>query len=100
MDTISPEEFHRADGLAGWALIPAMIRRTYRTGSLSAGLEFARRIGTVADEANHHPDLTITYPSVEVSLTSHDADGLTDRDLALAREIDRIADELDLSVDD
>lgn len=91
MDTISPNELSTAQGLEGWEPVPAMIRRTYRTGSLSAGLDLAERIGEAADEANHHPDLEITYPSVTVTLTTHDAGGLTQLDLDLARTIDRIA---------
>lgn len=100
METISPNELRAAEDLGGWDLVPAVIRRTYRTGSLAAGLAFANRVGEAADEANHHPDLLITYPTITVTLTSHDADGLTDRDLSLARRIDRIASQLDLSADD
>ena len=47
-----------------------------------------------ADAANHHPDLTITYPRVHVLLTTHDANGLTGRDVDLARTISAIAGEL------
>lgn len=100
MDTISPNELRDAEGLEAWDLVPAVIRRTYRTGSLAAGLAFANRIGDAADEANHHPEILITYPTVTITLTSHDADGLTDRDLSLARRIDRIAAQLDIGSED
>ncbi len=61
---------------------------------MAAGVELAVRIGAAADEADHHPDLTITYPRVHVLLTTHDADGLTSRDVDLARTISAIAVEL------
>ena len=66
--------------------------------SFAAGIAFAVRIGEAADAANHHPDLTITYPSVAVSITTHDAGGLTDLDVDLARTISAIARDLDVAV--
>jgi 4a-hydroxytetrahydrobiopterin dehydratase len=66
---------------------------------MAAGLEFVRRIGLAADEANHHPDLTITYPRVHVLLTTHDAGGLTTRDIDLARTISAIAADLGIAAD-
>jgi 4a-hydroxytetrahydrobiopterin dehydratase len=45
------------------------------------------RIGASAEKANHHPDLTLTYPQVRVTLSSHDVGGITSRDIDLARTI-------------
>ena len=61
------------------------------------GVEFATRVGAAADAANHHPDLTITYPRVHVLLTTHDADGLTSRDVDMARTISAIAADLGIA---
>jgi 4a-hydroxytetrahydrobiopterin dehydratase len=66
---------------------------------MAKGLDFAARVGTAADEANHHPDLTVTYPRVHVLLTTHDADGLTQRDVDLARQISAIAKELSIAAE-
>lgn len=94
MDILKPDEIDRTEALRDWEVVPATIRRTYRTGSLAEGLDLARRIGEVADEVNHHPDLLITYPSVTVTLTTHDAGGITELDVDLAGRIDRIASDL------
>jgi 4a-hydroxytetrahydrobiopterin dehydratase len=66
---------------------------------MAKGIEFADRIAAAADEMNHHPDLTITYPRVHVLLTTHDADGLSANDVALARAISKIATELDIAAE-
>ena len=52
------------------------------------------RIGALAEAANHHPDVTLTYGSVRVVLTSHDAGSVTTRDIDLAREISAVAEEM------
>ena len=48
-------------------------------------------VRAAAEEANHHPDITLTYPEVIVTLSSHDVGGITSRDLDLARTIERFA---------
>src|SRR3546814_17189037 len=63
---------------------------------MAKGLELAGRIAAAADAANHHPDLTITYPRVHVSLTTHETRSLTARDVDLARTISAIAAELEV----
>ncbi len=74
-------------GLTGWRLTGEALTATFRTRKFSTGLELVNRIGTSAEEANHHPDLTLTYPEVRVTLTSHDVGGITSRDIDLARTI-------------
>jgi len=49
---------------------------------------FVNRIASIADHFNHHPDIDIRYATVTVTLTTHDAGGLTDRDLDVAEQID------------
>src|SRR3546814_20410131 len=63
---------------------------------MAKGLELAGRIAAAADAANHHPDLTITYPRVHVSLTTHETRSLKARDLGLARPILASAAELEV----
>ena len=60
---------------------------TFDTGDFATGLALTNRIGEVAEAANHHPDVLLTYPSVGVTLTSHDVGGVTARDLRLAHAI-------------
>ena len=80
--------------LADWVLIVRALEARYETNGFAAGLELVDRIGAAAEEADHHPDVTLTWPSVLVRLWSHDARGVTSRDIALARRISEIAAEL------
>jgi 4a-hydroxytetrahydrobiopterin dehydratase len=77
-----------------WRVVLDRLHATFATGSFGAGVELVRRIGAAADAADHHPDVDLRYPAVHVALVSHDARGLTTRDVALAARISAIADEL------
>ena len=92
---LTPEQVAAA-GLEGWQQLDDTLRARFATGDFATGLELVNRIGAAAEARQHHPDLTLSYPAVEVSLSSHDVDGLTDRDLELAREISAVADALHL----
>jgi 4a-hydroxytetrahydrobiopterin dehydratase len=81
----------------GWQVMLGAIEALYATGDFATGLAFVQRIGAEAEAANHHPDVTLTYPSVHIRLSSHDVGGVTDRDLALASTIKDIA--TDLGID-
>ena len=83
-----------SEGMDDWRVLLRTLQSSFSTGSMAKGIEFAARVGAAADQANHHPDLTVTYPRVHVLLTTHDADGLTARDVELARTISAIAAEL------
>jgi 4a-hydroxytetrahydrobiopterin dehydratase len=81
-------------GLADWEWMVGTLEGRFETGGFATGLELVDRIGAAAEEADHHPDLTLTWPMVRVSLVSHDAGGITTRDIAMARRISEIAAEL------
>ena len=66
----------------------------FKTGSFVKGLDLVTRITEAAEAANHHPDVVLTYPQVDVDLASHDVGGVTSRDLDLARQLSAIAAEL------
>ena len=66
------------------------IRRTFRFGDFSEAFAFMTRVALVAEKAEHHPDWSNTWNTVEIALTSHDAGGVTDRDIALATTIDAL----------
>lgn len=89
----------RAAGLDDWRPDGDAIRARYLTGDFATGLALTQRIGEAAEEANHHPDLTLTYPHLDVVLTSHDAGGVTDRDLRLAETISALARESGVDAD-
>jgi 4a-hydroxytetrahydrobiopterin dehydratase len=77
-----------------WRVVLGRLHATFATGSFDAGLRLVDRIGELAAEANHHPDVDLRYGTVHVSLVSHDANGLTDADVALAGRISAAADAL------
>ena len=93
MTTLKPAQFTE-EGLTDWVWLVRGIEARYETGGFATGLELVNRIGAAAEEANHHPDLTLTWPTVHVSLFSHDVGAITDRDVAMARTISAIAEEL------
>lgn len=78
----------------GWRHEDDTLTARYATGDFATGLALVDRIGASAEEANHHPDLTLTYPEVGVTLSSHDVGGVTQRDLDLARTVQEHADAL------
>ena len=77
-----------------WRVLLGRLHATFATGSFAGGLALVERIAALADEANHHPDVDLRYALVHVTLVSHDVDGLTERDVALAGGISEAADDL------
>lgn len=73
--------------LADWRQDGETLVARFASGDFATGLELVNRIGASAEEADHHPDLTLTYPEVGVTLSSHDVGGITSRDIDLARTI-------------
>ena len=55
-----------------------------------AACDFMSQVAQAAEEANHHPDWRNVYNKVEIKLTTHDAGGITEKDIQLARKIDTI----------
>lgn len=78
-------------GLDDWRLLAQALHARFLTGDFATGLTFVSAIGQAAEAADHHPDVTLTYPWVDVSVISHDARGITGRDTALAERISQIA---------
>jgi 4a-hydroxytetrahydrobiopterin dehydratase len=80
-----------AERLLDWRILFGALHARFRTGSFATGLDLVNRIGAAAEEMNHHPDVDLRYPHVDVRLTSHDAGGVTRRDVDLARQISGFA---------
>ncbi len=78
-------------GLDDWRLLAQALHARFLTGSFTAGLEFVTAVTEAAEAANHHPDVTLTYPLVDLQLISHDVGHVTNRDLKLARTISALA---------
>lgn len=77
--------------LPGWEREGETITRTFELATFPAAIDFVVRIAAAAESANHHPDLDIRYRRVRVVLTTHDAGGITGRDVELARAVDAAA---------
>lgn len=88
----SEQEASRALGdLQPWRAEGGAIHRTYETEGWATTLMLVNAIGFVAEAADHHPDLEVSWARVAVRLSTHSAGGVTDKDIALAREIERLA---------
>ncbi len=80
-------------GIPGWTLMDGRdaVTRTFRFADFNAAFGFMTRVALKADAMDHHPEWFNVYNRVEVTLSTHDADGLTQRDIELARFMDDIA---------
>jgi 4a-hydroxytetrahydrobiopterin dehydratase len=88
-----------AAGLDDWRQMFEALRTRFLTGGFNQGLELVTRIAALADEADHHPDVDLRYPHVNVTIFSHDVFGVTSRDVDLARAISAAAAELGIAAD-
>jgi 4a-hydroxytetrahydrobiopterin dehydratase len=79
--------------LADWRRLAQALHARFLTRNFAAGSDFVTAITAAAEAANHHPDVTLTYPFVDIKLLSHDVSGITERDVDLARQISAIAEQ-------
>ena len=75
----------------GWFYEGGWIRRQYKTDGWPTTLLLVNQIAFLAEAAWHHPDLSVTWAKVTVKLMTHSENGITDRDLELARKIEEVA---------
>jgi 4a-hydroxytetrahydrobiopterin dehydratase len=66
------------------------LHREFRFPDFQQALDFVNRVGAVAEEQGHHPDMLLSWGKVEVTLWTHKIDGLTESDLIMAAKIDRL----------
>jgi 4a-hydroxytetrahydrobiopterin dehydratase len=78
-------------GLTDWSYLPSALHTRLITKEFATGLRLVEQIGAAAEAADHHPDLDLRYSHLDVRLTSHDSNGVTQRDLDLARVISELA---------
>ncbi|MFV1921397.1 MAG: 4a-hydroxytetrahydrobiopterin dehydratase [Methylotenera sp.] len=79
-----------AETLPNWFLENGWIRRKFKTSGWKSTLMVVNTIGHLAEAAWHHPDLTVSYAFVIVKLCTHEAKGITDKDLELATKIEQV----------
>jgi 4a-hydroxytetrahydrobiopterin dehydratase len=76
--------------ISGWQLRDRRIEKTFQFANFIDAIAFVNRLVNPAESLAHHPDITINYNRVTLSLTTHDVGGLSNLDFDLAREIDRL----------
>ncbi len=79
-----------ATELPDWTLEGEHLKRSFRFASFSEAFAFMTRVALLAEKHDHHPEWSNAWNRVEIVLTTHDAGGLSERDVALARAIDAL----------
>jgi 4a-hydroxytetrahydrobiopterin dehydratase len=91
MALLSDEEIEsRLAGLDGWRQIGDAIVKTFDRGDFVGSVRFVDRLVEPAEEMNHHPDVSISWSEVEVSISTHSEGGLTADDFELARRVEAL----------
>ena len=89
---LSDIEIQRELGtLTGWTRKGDALVKTFAFATFPKGITFVTRVADEAEDMQHHPDLDIRYTKITASLSTHDAGGITQNDIALAREMDKLA---------
>ena len=86
-----PEIESRLADLEGWDRIGNAIHKEFDRHDFVGSVDFAKAIVAPAEEMGHHPDLSISWDTVEVTITTHSEGGLTENDFELAERIDDLA---------
>lgn len=80
------EAYYFPDGREQKALV-----KRFKFTNFKSALDFVNKVGELAEKANHHPDVNFGWGYVQVWLTSHDAHAITERDIELAKKIDKLS---------
>ncbi|MBI5774650.1 MAG: 4a-hydroxytetrahydrobiopterin dehydratase [Verrucomicrobia bacterium] len=92
MKKLTPAQITAAlKSVPGWKKAARCIRRTAEFKDFPAAVRFVNAVARLAEKAWHHPDIDIRWNKVTLTLTTHDAGGLTEKDFALAAQFDRLA---------
>ncbi len=98
-ERISPRQFHEAAGVEDWRVLFEGACAHFRTGSFAAGVALVDAIARLADATHHRPAADLRDAGVTVRLRTDDIGGLSERDIALARQISAAARELGIPAD-
>jgi 4a-hydroxytetrahydrobiopterin dehydratase len=77
-------------GLAGWDATGQAIQKEFKFDDFVDAMDFVNDVAELAEDADHHPDIDIRYNEVTLTLWTHTEGGVTQRDTALAAEIERV----------
>ena len=76
--------------LENWKKGDKKLEKTFKFKDFVEAFSFITKIALIAEKMNHHPDIKITYSSVDIELTTHDINGISSKDVTLARKIDEL----------
>jgi len=82
---------HRLESVPGWERHGDAIECSVQRADFRAAMAFVNAVADAAEEAGHHPDILIRWNTVDLTLSTHSAGGLTEKDFALAHRINTIA---------
>ncbi len=89
MQKLSADQVQENIGdLPSWSLNGDSLQRTFRFDDFVGSMAFVDRVAQLAEQMQHHPDIMIRYNKVTLTLTTHDAGGITENDFTLARATD------------
>ena len=91
MDKLNDTMIQQAmESVAEWSLSGEAIQRTFTHDDFMGSMGFVQAVAELAEAAQHHPDILIRWNKVTLTLSTHDAGGLTERDFLLSKSIDRL----------
>ena len=76
--------------IPGWELKDKAIQKRFTLGGFKEAMAFVNQVAELAESADHHPDILINYKRVTLTLSTHSAGGLTEKDFDLASHIEKI----------
>ncbi|MEM1424723.1 MAG: 4a-hydroxytetrahydrobiopterin dehydratase [Planctomycetota bacterium] len=92
MDKMTEEQITTAlEQHASWSHVNGAIQRTFTHKDFVESMKFVNHVAELAESAQHHPDILIRWNKVTLTLTTHDAGGITDKDFDLAGKADDYA---------
>jgi 4a-hydroxytetrahydrobiopterin dehydratase len=91
MTVLSDDEVDAAaEALEGWERADGALRRSVTFPTFLDGIDMVRRVAELAERADHHPDIDIRWRTVNFALSTHSEGGITEKDVELAAQIDRL----------
>jgi 4a-hydroxytetrahydrobiopterin dehydratase len=87
--TVAQLNLHR-EAIPKWTLRTRSIRRLYEFRGFLDAIDFVNRVSVKAEKAQHHPDIDVRWNKVTLTLSTHDAGGVTEKDISLARHCDEL----------
>ena len=95
-EAVCPLESHISDGLKGslsdeWTIVEGKLERLFKFKNFRRALDMTNRIGELAEQQGHHPDIFLAWGKVKVTLYTHKVKGLTEEDFIMAAKIDQLS---------